>query len=328
MLLPLVQRHPRYTIASGVGFLTLLLLLASRHEAFPGSGSLLGPPHHGPPPGFDAAPYGSVGAMIADAEHDYDVFVGRRNALIREMGTDPTKVEAWPALSAKFHMYTLWDFFLPAFRCPHKVKRVGTLGDGGKYVCGLEKVAEQRKCVIYSVGINGESSFEAELLQSTKCDIWGYDYSVKEFGPEIENSPELKSRAHFHPYALGGKDDHGPGANPPFYTLPTLMQMNGHEFIDILKIDIEGFEFSLLTDLIKAYKGKPLPFGQLQLEIHAWGKSFVEVLSFWRDMEEAGLRPFWTEPNLVYLNLYRGHAPDLSEYSFINIKGNHAIIRD
>lgn len=91
------------------------------------------------------------------------------------------------------------------------------------------------------------------------------------------------------------------------------MQMNGHQFIDILKIDIEGYEFSLLTDLIKAYKGKPLPFGQLQLEIHAWSKSFVEVLSFWRDLEEAGLRPFWTEPNLVYLNLYRGHAPDLSE---------------
>lgn len=134
-----------------------------------------------------------------------------------------------------------------------------------------------------------------------------------QFGPEIENFLDLKSRAHFHPYALGGKDDHGPGANPPFYTLPTLMEMNGHQFIDILKIDIEGFEFSLLTDLIKAYKGKPLPFGQLQLEVHAWGKSFVEVLAFWRDLEEAGLRPFWTEPNLVYLNLYRGHAPDLSE---------------
>lgn len=45
------------------------------------------------------------------------------------------------------------DFFLPAFQCPHKVQRVGTLGDGGKWVCGLEKVAEKRKpCVIYSVG--------------------------------------------------------------------------------------------------------------------------------------------------------------------------------
>ncbi|KAG8974422.1 hypothetical protein FRB90_009788, partial [Tulasnella sp. 427] len=215
----------------------LATAIGSRHEAFPGGGGILGPPHHGGPPGFDLE-LGSVGARIASAEHDYDIFVGRRNALIREMGTDPTIVEAWPALSAKFHMYTLWDFFLPAFRCPHKVKRIG---------------------------INGESSFEAELLQSTKCEIWGYDYSVKEFGPEIENFLELKSRGHFHPYALGGKDDHGSGVNPPFYTLPTLMQMN---------------------DLIKAHKGKPLPFGQLQLEVHAWGKSFVEVLSFWREMEE------------------------------------------
>lgn len=38
------------------------------------------------------------------------------------------------------------------------------------------------------------------------------------------------------------------------------------------QIDIEGFEFSVLSDILQAYKGKPLPFGQLQLEIHAWKK--------------------------------------------------------
>jgi hypothetical protein len=44
------------------------------------------------------------------------------------------------------------DFFIPAFACPHRVRRVGTLGDGGKWVCGLERIAEQPSCVIYSVG--------------------------------------------------------------------------------------------------------------------------------------------------------------------------------
>ena len=50
--------------------------------------------------------------------------------------------------------YTLiGDYFLPAYQCPHRVKRVGTMGDGGKYVCGLERVAAKKKpCVIYSVG--------------------------------------------------------------------------------------------------------------------------------------------------------------------------------
>jgi len=204
------------------------------------------------------------------------------------------------------------------------------MGDGGKWVCGLEKIAKQKKspCVVYSVGINGESSFEAELMKQTNCEVWGYDYSVKSFGPEIEEDPELKPRGHFHPYALGKTDNHAPGQAIPFYTLPTLMKMNGHDFIDVLKIDIEGYEFDVLSHLVSEYKDKPLPFGQLQLEVHAWSKSFLEFLTWWQSLEAAGLRPFYTEPNLVYLNLYRGHAPDLSEYSFINIQGNHALIRD
>ena len=45
------------------------------------------------------------------------------------------------------------DFFIPAFQCPHRVERIGTLGDGGKWVCGLDRVAKQDKCVIYSFGL-------------------------------------------------------------------------------------------------------------------------------------------------------------------------------
>ncbi|KAF8119624.1 hypothetical protein EV363DRAFT_293923, partial [Boletus edulis] len=44
--------------------------------------------------------------------------------------------------------YTLWDFFLPSFRCPHRVDRVGVKGDGGKWVCGLERIIPKKKCVI------------------------------------------------------------------------------------------------------------------------------------------------------------------------------------
>lgn len=73
--------------------------------------------------------------------------------------------------------------------------------------------------------------------------------------------------------------------------------MSGHDFIDILKIDIESAEFSTLATIIKPYLtiGKPLPFGQLQIELHLWHKTFEEVLDWWQMLEEAGLRPFWTE---------------------------------
>ena len=102
------------------------------------------------------------------------------------------------------------------------------------------------------------------------------------------------------------------------YTLETLMKLNGkrillffsvtlliiviiimtgHTHIDILKIDIEGWEFETITTLLNPYvaTGEPLPFGQLQLEIHIWNKSFAEYLTWWETLENAGLRPFWTE---------------------------------
>ncbi|KAG8874697.1 hypothetical protein FRB98_008300, partial [Tulasnella sp. 332] len=295
-------------IASGIGLLIVLLLLVNHHNdpqtGLSRFGFTLGGNREWPV---------SVGDKLQEAEADYAISVDKRHAFMRETGINPKAIEAWPGQNHEHHMYTLWDFFLPAFQCPHKVQRVGTLGDGGKWVCGLKQVAKQRECVVYSVGVNGESSFEAELLQSTNCQVWGYDYSVDRFGPEIDLKPELKARSHFYAYALGGTDDFGPGKNPSFYTLPTLMKMNGHDFIDILKIDIEGAEFSVLTDLLKGYKGRPLPFGQLQLEVHAWGKEFYEFVEWWEALEGAGLRPFFIEPNLVYLNLFRGSIPDLTE---------------
>jgi len=75
----------------------------------------------------------------------------------------------------------------------------------------------------------------------------------------------------------------------------------GHRHIDILKIDIEGWEFETLSTLITSYisAGQPLPFGQLQLEIHIWDKTFTELLHWWQLLESAGLRPFMSEVKAV-----------------------------
>ena len=135
------------------------------------------------------------------------------------------------------------------------MERHGALGDGGKWICGLSRLAEKPDCIVYSfgafflvlstinlntflffLGINRESSFEAEVLSNTKhCQIWGYDFSVNSFGPEISNS--LRHRAHFHAYGLSGQDKHGPDDNPPMYTLESLMKMNGNFCPNYFRID-------------------------------------------------------------------------------------------
>lgn len=91
--------------------------------------------------------------------------------------------------------------------------------------------------------------------------------------------------------------------------------ISGHDFIDILKIDIEGAEFGALSSLFAAYADMTLPFGQLQLEIHTRGdhERVDQFTRWWETLESAGLRPFYSEPNLVYISLFRGGAPRLAE---------------
>lgn len=151
-------------------------------------------------------------------------------------------------------------------------------------------------------------------------------------GPQI--SYAHKHRTHFSKFGLAGFDAYGPEAENKMYTLESLMKMNGthttpfpyslinvlwvfvgHTHIDILKVDVESWEFDTLKTLVSHYlaAGKPLPFGQLQLEIHIWNKSFKEFLEWWEILEEAGLRPFMTEPNMVYQNYNKNGTPDLAE---------------
>ncbi|KZO98576.1 hypothetical protein CALVIDRAFT_28223 [Calocera viscosa TUFC12733] len=273
----------------------------------------------------------SVEERVLASEHLYQGMVRDRLRFINDLG-GVENVDPWPKGTGWRAEYTLWDFFLPSFECPRMTERIGKMGDGGKNVCDMERIARKPSVVLYSLGISTDSSFEAAVLERAPgAEVFGYDYSVNSFGPQIANSPLLQPRAHFHKWAIGARDAHGPQDDPdkPVYTIETLMRLNGHTFIDILKVDIEESEFEVLAGICSHYLalGRPLPFGQLQVEIHAWSstQSFGDFLAWWELLERAGLRAFRTEPNLVYVNLI-GAKPNLAEYSFINIRGHHEII--
>ncbi|KAH8996504.1 hypothetical protein EDB86DRAFT_3077104 [Lactarius hatsudake] len=166
----------------------------------------------------------------------------------------------------------------PILPVPAPYRANQLIGDGGKWVCGMERVAGQEECVVYSFRINGESSFEAALLerrQVIKCG--GMTLPWTAFDPEIENTPNLKER---------GRKAHGPVDSPEYYTLDALMQLSGHTFIDRLKTDVEGAEFDTLTAFLAAHK--PLsPFSSTTLLIGQLPRSG------W---------PFWPKAILVYVN--------------------------
>ncbi len=118
---------------------------------------------------------------------------------------------------------------------------------------------------------------------------------------------------------------------------------------DILKMDIEYSEFESMHSLSNAFMGEEFPIGQFLVEIHLFGYKAPEMnpqfflkwwvppllinyhlltVFRWEMLESRGMRPAWTEPNLIYttLKLEGGGDPRLAEYTFINVKDKRSVL--
>ncbi|GAB7366562.1 hypothetical protein MBLNU230_g8548t1 [Neophaeotheca triangularis] len=239
------------------------------------------------------------------------------------------------SIADPLYPYNLWDFFRPTFFCPQDLERVGKLADGGKWVCGMsgyERVSPGPASgtnpvpdvIIYSFGVNDDSSFEAAMLSRTNAEIWGYDFSVETWAHEITPG---EPRAHFTKYGIGKVSK--PETVPPTVSIPDLMKQNGHDYIDIMKIDIEGAEFDALTSLMDYAEqtGSTLPVGQLFMELHIIGdspgnfKTIPDIdgfLKWWGRLEKLGMRPVFNEHNWVGDEGFS--RPQFVEYTMINNK--------
>jgi FkbM family methyltransferase len=139
--------------------------------------------------------------------------------------------------------------------------------------------------VIYSLGIGEDISFDLALIER-------HGYSIYAFDPTPRVASWLRSQplpAQFHFQALGIADFDGeaqfylpPRAEfvshsilnarqyssnaiqVPVAKLSTLMGRLGHRRIDLLKMDIEGAEYSVLADIVN----EQLEVNQIVVEFH------------------------------------------------------------
>jgi hypothetical protein len=145
----------------------------------------------------------------------------------------------------------------PIGGCPVKKYWDGKHNDGMKWLCGVEDTLQHDNCIIYSVGSNNEYEFEVEMVKSTKCKIFIFDCTIKPHVPA-----NIADRVDFKQWCLGPSDTLANGRI--FKTLPTIQAELEHEQIDLLKMDIEGFEW----DVIGGFKKHDnLPF-QMAIELH------------------------------------------------------------
>jgi hypothetical protein len=279
-----------------------------------------------------------LAAKLAHAEKLWAQSVKDRKTMAEKMGDGRTFPDGY------LNPYNVWDFIRPSFFCPHDLERVGSLGDGGKIVCGMSRYekhspptqsapsehSDASELIVYSFGVEANSEFEAAILKRTNAKIWGYDYSVSSWAKHITN--EYAARASFSQLGIGGVTDET--SHPPMFNIQDLMKRNGHTYIDILKMDIEGAEFAALTSLVDSIRKNhkegdeepTLPFGQLIVEIHFKNKNalgflpphdLASWLRWWSSLERMGLREVYNEHNWIGDVVFG--KPRFAEYTMINV---------
>lgn len=160
----------------------------------------------------------------------------------------------------------------PPLQCAKPLERFGGRlegfmagsGDGGKWLCGAREVlGGGNNCTIFSLGSNGDFSFEELMVEVTSCHVHSFDCTV-DSPAEVGSS----GRVHFHQVCIDSKDSE----DGRMKTLGTLTRELGLASVQLLKMDIEGFELKVLDGFLRSFKADPafsatLP-GQISLELH------------------------------------------------------------
>jgi FkbM family methyltransferase len=146
--------------------------------------------------------------------------------------------------------------------------------------------------VVYSFGVGEDASFDLAVITKYGCRVHAFDPTPKSTQWVAKNIHE--PRFVFEPVALSERDGTlrlympidpahvsaslavGTRTGTDFFDAPcqrleTIRKRLGHRRIDVLKMDIEGAEYSVLHDIFAASEEKPI---QVLVEFHHWMAPF------------------------------------------------------
>ncbi|CAK0783873.1 hypothetical protein CVIRNUC_007073 [Coccomyxa viridis] len=164
---------------------------------------------------------------------------------------------------------SVWDLYPPDYNCPLLKERVGPVGRGGKWICGMRTLQEMHHCLVYSLGGREDTGVEDELADRTLCEVHRFD-PVPSAEPEAHalGRPGL----HFHSVGISG----GPGGQAGresaerWQSLEGIMLELGHEWLEVLSVESRGQEWALFRDFYQK-PGATLPATNLVVRFHMAG---------------------------------------------------------
>ncbi|XP_052774142.1 probable methyltransferase-like protein 24 [Mya arenaria] len=180
-----------------------------------------------------------------------------------------------------------------------RIVRIGNLGEGGWEVCEDPDVKPSRPCLVYSFGINNDFSFDDMAADRYGCDVYSFDPSMNKY-PEGSRG----TRKWFYQTGLfetTEKFQNGWQVS----TLQDLLKKHNHEQdkLDVLKIDIEKYEWLSLTQIYE--NGGLKNVKQLIVEFHITIMSgdpekleYIQGLGILKMLYDNGFKIFYSHRNM------------------------------
>ena len=187
----------------------------------------------------------------------------------------------YPYLRKYLRSYPQWHFNPPRVRSTRQLQRIGS-EYGGHFVDWSLFPSDP---VIYSLGVGEDISFDISLIERLGCQVQAFDPT-----PKVRSWIESRSvpdSFQFHAIGIADFDGEAEFYLPPredfishsliparqyseksirvpFAKLSTVMAQLGHARIDLLKMDVEGAEYSVLADIVR----EKLDVKQVVVEFH------------------------------------------------------------
>jgi FkbM family methyltransferase len=177
--------------------------------------------------------------------------------------------------------YPRWRFAPPRVQLNLPMERFGS--DYGGYF--LDPFLVRSDSVVYSLGIGEDISFDLSLIERFGVSVEAFDPT-----PKVKTwllSQTIPPQFHFHAVGVAGRDGHETFYLPPkedwvshsvvparqfrrdsvrlpVMRLSTAMRLQGHDRIDLLKMDIEGAEYAVIEEILS----EKIQIKQLLIEFH------------------------------------------------------------